>query len=198
MIRHGRTRANETHTYATPDEAILPMEIPRIKALGNCLNQWPHREVLVSPYRRTIETFEALQFSEDPIVLHDLREVSFGAMEGMTYQEALKTYPEEVKTWTEDPYFHGPPEGESLAAAFERVEGVLDTWKNNPKDRIVISHEGWMRLALCSIVGRLEAFFSFSIPNARGVLIELGDYSQIRGIGLGPKELLEQNKKSST
>lgn len=195
LIRHGRTKANETHVYATPEEPILTTEIPRLEALGLSLRDWRRSEVLVSPYRRTVETWEALHLSDTPILLEDLREVSFGNMEGRTYGEALKAFPEEVSAWTEDPFFHSPPGGESLAAAFERVEGVLDTWKNNPKDRIVISHEGWIRLALSSVVGRMEAFFSFSIPNARCVILELGEFSQILGIGLGSEEIFERNKK---
>src|SRR6185312_7036467 len=71
----------------------------------------------------------------------DLREVDFGAWEGLTFAEVRKKWPDEMAAWWADPAV-APPDGESFLDAQRRVvaarERVLATY---PEDTVlVVSH----------------------------------------------------------
>jgi len=54
-----------------------------------------------------------------------LRERSWGAWEGLSFEEVRRRWPEEVRRWTQDEAGFAPPGGESVRAVFARSQPVL-------------------------------------------------------------------------
>jgi len=55
-----------------------------------------------------------------------LRELGFGAWEGLTWDECARRDGDRIRRWTEDPDRTTPPEGESTADFAARIAAALD------------------------------------------------------------------------
>lgn len=103
----------------------------------------------VSPRRRAQETAHILRASAKWEIIEDLRELSFGAWEGLTKEEARAQTPEAYAAWERDAYLNAPPGGESGRAALPRIERVLEMIDRAQAENIlVVSHTTYLRLLL--------------------------------------------------
>jgi broad specificity phosphatase PhoE len=83
-----------------------------------------------SPLRRALQTAQAIHQAREadaPLRSVDaLTELSQGEWEGLTHEEVLSRYPDQLAAWRADPVRHHAPGGESLAAAQGRAHAALD------------------------------------------------------------------------
>jgi alpha-ribazole phosphatase len=112
-----------------------------------------------STLRRAWETADAisrqrgLEFTTDP----RLREIRFGAWEGVTYADICHQDRQAMTAWEADPMQAAPPDGETLAEVAQRVESFLATMRNKYNDSdqtvLVVAHRGSLRVLICLALG---------------------------------------------
>lgn len=91
----------------------------------------------------------------EPVLKKELRELSFGAWEGLTWDELAERYPEEWQARMNDFIGYRVPEGENLhdlqtrlLPAMERIIGG-----HQGEDVLVVGHGGGNRVILLSALG---------------------------------------------
>lgn len=87
FIRHGESTANAARALATDDISLTPAGIENVKTASKQLKQFHITKIIASPLPRAQQTAQAIAESLglDPtaiITLNDLRERSFGTLEG--------------------------------------------------------------------------------------------------------------------
>jgi broad specificity phosphatase PhoE len=106
---------------------------------------WPLDTVVSSPRRRALET--AASLAADVRVDDRLRELDFGELEGLTYEEVERTQPELYAQWMDAPTTVRFPGGESYAdlrarvlEAIEDLEGTVAVVTHGGPIRAILAH----------------------------------------------------------
>ena len=86
-----------------------------------------------------------------PVAVDDrLREMSFGAWEGRTWDDLKRAEPAAIAARRRDCWGFVPPGGESYAMVLDRLSPWLE---DLPQDAVVVSHGGVARTLLHRIAG---------------------------------------------
>jgi probable phosphoglycerate mutase len=109
--------------------------------------------VYTSPRARALETARAIARAcglSDPNIEPELREISYGAWEGLLHDEVVAQSPELVRRWAVDPDV-APPGGESLSAMAARsiACGSLLAGRHDGQCIALISHVGPVKALIC-------------------------------------------------
>lgn len=80
-----------------------------------------------------------------------LREIALGEWDGFGRREIISMYPAEWKKRGEDSSYT-PPGGESLASFYSRVAPALDEIFKTKGTKLVVTHAGVIRCAICRIM----------------------------------------------
>ncbi|MFE1412612.1 bifunctional RNase H/acid phosphatase [Streptomyces sp. NPDC058746] len=92
--------------------------------------------VICSPLRRCRETAQAVatRLGLGVTVEDGLREVDFGAWEGLTFAEVQERFPDDLQAWLDSPKASPTGGGESFMAATRRISAT--------RDRLLAAHAG--------------------------------------------------------
>lgn len=92
--------------------------------------------VISSPLRRCRETAQAVadRLGLTVTVEEGLREVDFGAWEGLTFAEVRERFPDDLQAWLDSPKAAPTGGGESFASATRRISAT--------RDRLLAAHAG--------------------------------------------------------
>lgn len=163
LLRHGQTGLSVDRRYSGRGDVPLTdlglqqarAAAKRLAATGPIAEEGAGVPVLTSPLERAASTARAVAettggevFARDGLV-----ETDFGQWEGLTFGEAAERYAQLHRSWLGDPEV-APPDGESLAAVFERVRAFQQDVLQNHAGRtvLVVSHvtpiKSLLRLAL--------------------------------------------------
>jgi broad specificity phosphatase PhoE len=173
LVRHATTAASASGTNLgqASDPALTGVGQRLATRLGNAilleLAALPHEELrlISSPAQRCLTTAAAIA---DVVaagggghmtasVEDGLRELDYGAWEGLTPEECRRRDPERRAAWEADPYAIAAPGGESgqdvAARAFPILEGV-ESWlaAGVARAAIAISHNHVVRLRLAALL----------------------------------------------
>ncbi|MCA9949839.1 MAG: alpha-ribazole phosphatase [Anaerolineales bacterium] len=172
LVRHGETDFNAHHRFQGQ------MDIP-LNASGRCQASALAKKlanetidvVVASDLRRASETAEIVMADRDIEIVEDgrLRELNFGAWEGMTYAEIQASDPQALSTWEGDLMYIAPPGGETVSQFSSRVRSVLRAIqaKYTGKTILIVAHGGVLQLLLCTLLGlSAERFWQFRLQNA--------------------------------
>ncbi len=162
LLRHGETEFNVEGRYqGQRDTALTPRGRDQARAHGALLKtliaepeSW---RVVASPLGRTMATARIvcaeLGLPEDAIEIDArLKEIAFGAWEGLTPAEIQARHPEAWAARCADRWRHLRPGGESFALLAVRVGAFL---REVQGDTIVVGHGGAGRV-LRGLYGRLS------------------------------------------
>ncbi len=125
LIRHAATALNDDGRYQGQcDRDLSTRGVSQARALARRLAE--QRAVFDSVWasdRRRAWRTAALSLPH-AIVSQDarLRELDFGAFDGLTYEENLARHPHRFQAWLADPWHVRPPAGETLAELTTRIE----------------------------------------------------------------------------
>ena len=113
--------------------------------------------ILSSPLARCADFAQKLgNDREIPVrLVEDLREIGFGAWEGMSKEEVLERRPEEFRKFYDDPIAHPPENAEKVDDFFKRVSLSYDSFLSEfiEKKILVVAHAGVIRAALMHAIG---------------------------------------------
>ncbi len=194
LIRHGETEGSEVKRYkGSIDVPLSEKGIRQIKRASDFIKD-KLTAVYCSPLSRALKSAEIISEPHGlkPVVIHGIRERSFGIWEGMSFDEIKEKYPEEFEAWAGNPLKYNPVEGESTIEVRDRVIRALDMILNNHNDEhiAIIAHGGVNRIILCHIMGiPLENIFRIEQDFAAVNIIEFWEKYQVvkllNGVSIG-------------
>jgi broad specificity phosphatase PhoE len=137
LIRHGETEDADARRYKGQTEVPLSQKgIEQMEQLSKYIYQFSeHRTrktalkaVYSSDLSRAVKSAEiiARPHGLKPVVIHELRERSFGIWEGMSFDEIKEKYPQEFDAWANNPLKFSPMQGENTIEVRDRVIRALD------------------------------------------------------------------------
>ncbi len=135
LVRHG-----PTHAKGMTGWTDLPADLSDTATLARLRAALPAARVVSSDLARAIATADAL--SPGPRLPHDraLREIHFGAWEGLTHDQAEARDPALLRAFWDAPGAIAAPGGESWNALAARVGAALDRLEG--QDTVIVAHFG--------------------------------------------------------
>jgi broad specificity phosphatase PhoE len=179
FVRHGETAYNaENRLQGQLDIPLNHRGREQARAVGRTLGAQTGSEIdrleaadafIASPLERARETMEIARdamglppsrYRLDPV----LKEISFGAWEGLTWREIEVRDPKGVTARRKDKWSFVPPEAESYAMLAARLRPWLDGLAG---DALVVSHGGVAR-ALMKLIAGIAPAKAADAPIAQG------------------------------
>jgi len=158
LIRHGATQLSAEDRFAGETDVDLS-EAGRDQArrLAARLASMPVTAVYASPMRRTLATAGILSEAHglEPTPEPGLQEISHGHWEGMSRPEVEAKFPDEYRSWENDPFTFAPAGGETgLAVTARALPALLEIVTANVDSQvIVVSHKATIRLLISMLLG---------------------------------------------
>jgi broad specificity phosphatase PhoE len=127
--------------------------------------------------------------------MDDLREISFGEWEGLTYSEIIERYASDYKAWRDAPFSSSPTGGESFESVRLRSARAAETVKSAAApggNILVVAHGVVLRTLVASLAGVTDlklmwrarfdncSVSAIDLPGGRPSLIFLNDTHHLR------------------
>ncbi len=172
LIRHGITDWNKEKRYCGYKDIDLSKE-GKLEALQlrNKFKSLNFDRVYSSDRKRAVHTARIIFNGAKLTKLKDLREMNFGALEGLSHEEIIKIYPQVYEKWLADPFKNSIPKAEHLNSFKRRVNNAIKKIINlNPSKTIpIVSHGGAISIFLSTIL-KTKNFWRY-IPRAASITI---------------------------
>jgi broad specificity phosphatase PhoE len=180
LVRHGQTTGNVRKLLSgVSDDPLTGFGRRQAAAMGAALSALifdgtlpPVHALYVSPLQRARHTAEALAtpLGLTPVLRDNLMEIDFGAMEGLTEEEAVARYPDapiaQRNNWFTMEYTF--PGGESRRGFHQRSrDAIADIVADHPgKHVIVVAHGGVLGIVLAHyLTGNTERWRDYVLAN---------------------------------
>lgn len=148
FIRNGRTEANEKGIYiGKTDMPLSDMGRTELEE-KYAMHVYPKVErVYSSPLERALQTAEILFPEREIVICDELREMDFGAYEGLSVKQLIEL--DSYKKWIKGGLDNPAPNGESLRSMLDRCCSgmnlmIMDMMKENIHEAGVVTHSGIM------------------------------------------------------
>ncbi len=169
LVRHG-----PTHAKAMVGWTDLPADLSDTAAVARLRASLPDAPMVSSDLIRAVATADALQ--PNARLPHDpaLREINFGAWDGLTFPEAEAKDPDLLRAYWETPGDVAPPAGESWNTVRARADAAIDRYiALGHTDLIVVAHFGMILTQVQRALGITSyAAFGHKISNLSVTKIE--------------------------
>jgi alpha-ribazole phosphatase len=158
LIRHGAARLQESHRFwGSTDIELSDTGIRQAEQLRDRLSRYKIDVFYTSTLRRAIETAEIVAARHKLPVnrIEELCECNFGFVEGLTFGEIKKRYPELVRVMNGFDMIDRFPGGESLNELDARVTKFLERLKDpKPKETVaIVAHASPLQIMVCHLLG---------------------------------------------
>jgi broad specificity phosphatase PhoE len=180
LVRHGEAELPPGVLCGALDPPLSAAGRARMERLRERLARARFAAAYASPARRAAESAALLAAPHGLEVerVPELREVHFGALEGLTFAEASVRYPETCAVWLARPHEVVFPGGEGFAAVRERATRAI-AWlleRHEGSTILVVAHGGVNRALLAGALG-LGDGDAFGIDQSHGALnvLDLAD-----------------------
>ncbi|HEY3311135.1 MAG TPA: alpha-ribazole phosphatase [Anaerolineales bacterium] len=157
FVRHGKTDWNAQQRYQGHSDQPLNAEgAQQAQRLAARLQAEKIDLVFSSDLLRAFQTAQILVGERQINIQADerLRELNFGVLEGYTFEEGLKRWPEMITRWVED-VNQAPDGGEGYDEFSQRVSEFFNELKQKQEGKtvLVVAHGGPLREIFQSILG---------------------------------------------
>lgn len=139
------------------------------------LDPHPLDWIVASPLQRTVETAEiiARRRGLDAVLDERVVEWAFGPWEGMRIEDIQARFPEQWRTWRENPVAFRLPGAETLEQVADRMETAFLEWLDRGGHGAIVSHQDPLAALLCRLIG-------MPLANLRVLEIGTGSVSVVR------------------
>jgi alpha-ribazole phosphatase len=174
LVRHAEAdEAMRGRCYGRLDVGLSSEGRRQARELGAALRDIPFAAVYSSPLARALDTAAAIAACHDlePMASEGLREIDFGELEGLLYEEIEVQRPELFREWMETPGSVRFPGGEALADLRARVLPAVVAIRERHEGEAValVAHGGVIRVVLADALGLADAAL-FRLGQAPGGL----------------------------
>ena len=178
LVRHAAAEGEAGRYWGSTDQPLSAAGREQARRLAVRLAAVPLAAAYASDLRRATETaalaLDGRGVRAEPLC--ELRELDFGACEGLTYQEATGLYPETRDFWSAEDLQLAPPGGECLAALVARVDRflVLVRGRRQEGSVLIVAHAGSLRVLLCRCLGLdPRRYWQFRLDHASLSVLDL-------------------------
>jgi Fructose-2,6-bisphosphatase len=170
-VRHAPVPGPPGVIYGQADVGCDTSDAAAFRAMAQLL---PRDAVwITTPLRRTRQTLAAIAAAADAPLPSaeteaDFAEQSFGAWEGLGWDEMQRLDPETYAAFWQDPTRNAPPGGESFAGVMARVAEAVERLSQQLRGRMIVAvaHGGSIRAAVAHALGLTpEAAMAVVIDN---------------------------------
>lgn len=172
LIRHGATAWNLQKRYCGfADLGLSQIGRQQVRKLSQGLSRAKIHKVYSSDRKRAMQTARIIFGKREIEIIPELREIHFGAFEGLTHKQILKKHNSVYQKWLKDPYRTAIPKGEALKDFKERIISALKKIirKNPNKTIAVVCHGGTISVFINSIL-KAKNFWQY-IPKSASVSV---------------------------
>ena len=157
LVRHGSLDEQYDGCYIGSSDLPLSCEgIREAEALGSFLKSRDIDSIYASPLLRARQTVEKVSpaLPDIPLVYEDLlREIDFGAWEGLTFAQICKNDPEGAGRWADYDDEFTFPGGETLGNFHDRIRRIKQMLLDSEHENILlVSHGGVILNLICNIL----------------------------------------------
>lgn len=156
VIRHADKAYGDFHHKALKfnDQPITAIGAEKARKLVCYFDPIDIGSIHASGYLRTRQTIAHVCTSKGilPSIDHRLNEIDVGYIEDMPDEEVRKGYPEFWDAYISRDREFRMPGGESGKEAAARIRSLFDSL-DTQKNHILVTHEGLIRILLCSVLG---------------------------------------------
>jgi len=158
FLRHGQTEASlERRFSGSIDAPLSALGHEMAAAFAEHYDTVPWTAIYCSPMQRARDTVAPLaaRVKMDVQVVDDLREIAYGAWEGILEEEVRRRWPVEYAWWAADPATRSSPGGETGLQVLTRSAAALERIRaSHPSGHVlVVSHKSTLRILLCLLLG---------------------------------------------
>jgi probable phosphoglycerate mutase len=158
FVRHGQTNCSCTNSFCgAVDVPLNDAGHAMAVAIADSYAGTRWAAIYTSPLQRARDTASPLAERVGlPLQIErGLREISYGAWDGMLEADVERMYSAEFKAWSEDPAAVAPPGGETAVEIQQRALAVIDAIRERYPDGevFVASHKATIRIVVCSLLG---------------------------------------------
>jgi len=156
LVRHGEVDESvRGRCCGSLDPPLSDAGRRQMQRTSGLLQHLSAAAIYASPRRRALDSAGALDVAAPTLVDDRLREIDFGLLEGLTYQDVADRYPGVWRLWMQQPIDVAFPDGERFADFSARVDQALaDLAERHHGEAIVIvAHGGVNRLVLARALG---------------------------------------------
>ena len=178
LVRHGETDWNLAGRFqGHADLGLNAKGKSQAMGVAELLASEEVDVIFTSDLARAVETGRHIGAVHGvPLIMEPLlREISFGAWEGLTFRELQAEYPEVLKDWLQDPFTFRVPGGETAGELGERVLLAWDKIlheSNSAQTVVIVAHAGPLRMLLCLLTGMdLSRQWEFLIRHGEPVFL---------------------------
>ncbi len=172
LIRHGVTEWNSQGRYCgRKDIGLSRKGRSQAKLLSGSLSSAGFDKIYCSDRKRALQTARIL-FKKEKIIIHKgLREISFGALEGLRHEDIVEKYGHVYEKWLKEPFDNNIPQAEPMREFSKRVGGCLKDIArfNSGKTVAIVCHGGVIGIFLNGISKRRN-FWRY-IPSPASVTV---------------------------
>ncbi|MBA7666788.1 Phosphoserine phosphatase 1 [subsurface metagenome] len=177
LVRHAQTKLHQADRFwGSTDIALSDIGIRQSEQLRDRLAEEKISAVYTSTLSRARTTADIIVAKRkiNTTASDELNECNFGYIEGMTFDEIQRLYPElaaELLDWKTVAF----PGGESLEDLDKRVLSFMDrlTGHKEKETVLIVSHGGPLRLLICHLLGLgLEHWLRFRVEHASLSIVE--------------------------
>jgi alpha-ribazole phosphatase len=157
LVRHGETESFSSQRYwGKTDVGLGPVGLRQAEQLRDRLATYKIDFVYSSVLKRAMVTAQIIASIHQLGVVGcpELREIDFGKIEGLNFNEVRIQYPEIAQMWIR----HNPdltyPEGESLLQLEKRITEFTMRLARHGADEVilVVAHSGVLRTLICQLL----------------------------------------------
>ncbi len=146
LLRHGRPEGGEGFRGRIDP----PLSHSGYRMMQAMLQARPDPDrVISSPLKRCADfARDWAKARQLPLQLEPgIEELDFGQWDGQSYEQVWRDAPDQLQAFWCDPYRHGPPGGEDVAAFEQRVTACVDEWLAQyvGQSLLVVAHGGVLR-----------------------------------------------------
>ena len=173
LVRHGQTDGSREGRYCGAiDIPLNATGRAMAEALASHYGGEPWAAIYSSPLQRARQTAEPL-CKRTGLVLEvepGLREIEYGAWEGLLPEEARASDPKLYGAWDADPGNVAPPGGESGHQIADRAVHALEAIRTRHPDGqvLAVAHKATIRVLVCALLGIDVSLFRVRIAQPVG------------------------------
>ena len=156
IVRHGDKEKGDYYNKSLrhQDPPLSEMGVQKARNLVGYFKLIQIKRIIASEYARTNQTAQYIAEDKGIQVLIDkrLNEIDNGIIERMDKEEIAEKYPEFWQDYLEGTKDFRFPEGESGEEVKARQIDLLNELIENDEDVLLVSHDGFMRQLMCSLL----------------------------------------------
>jgi probable phosphoglycerate mutase len=181
FLRHGQTTFSRDNVWSGSglDIELTPLGLEMAQAFATAYRSTLWQAIYVSPMQRARATAQPLcnALNVEMELRDGLKEMSFGAWEGLSPEEIHRDYPEDYGRYSIDPAWFAPTGGETARAVAHRAMPVIEeiTQRFTHGNVLIVSHKATIRIILCSLLGLEVGRFRYRLdcPVASLSIVEM-------------------------